>query len=258
MKRSKKYDNRLTLRDLYDQYWHCRDFEINNLWQRSIFLGTFLALCYTGYGVFFGKAFFDDKGKLALFTDFQNCATIPLICDPIALSHLIAVAIACVGAILSLLWIYMAKSSKAWQEVYEAAIAAIDMQPGFMPEKVVLNPLKENVGGFHMERLTKYGCNGEKEFSDCFLSPNGGGFSPSKINICLGQVSLVIWIIIGLIHILGIANNFIYFLFMGIVVAIILIVLFFTLNDLVKSKNLESKAPRLIYKEKIEKNGRKD
>lgn len=64
---SNRPSGELVLRDLYEQYWRCRDFEIKNLWQRSVFLGAFLILCFTGYGAFFGKAFFDDKGRLILF-----------------------------------------------------------------------------------------------------------------------------------------------------------------------------------------------
>lgn len=30
--------------------WHGRDFELSHLWQRSIFITTFIILIYTGYG----------------------------------------------------------------------------------------------------------------------------------------------------------------------------------------------------------------
>lgn len=40
-----------SLRRTLDRMYSCRDLEISNLWQRSIFLGTFLVLCFTGYGV---------------------------------------------------------------------------------------------------------------------------------------------------------------------------------------------------------------
>ncbi len=43
-KRDNEMSEKFSINDLYAQYWHCRDFEISHLWQRSIFLGTFLAL----------------------------------------------------------------------------------------------------------------------------------------------------------------------------------------------------------------------
>ena len=34
---------KLTSKDIYRAYWHCRDFEITHLWQRSVFLTAFIA-----------------------------------------------------------------------------------------------------------------------------------------------------------------------------------------------------------------------
>lgn len=41
----------ITTKDVRDQLWNCRDFELSHLWQRSIFLTTLLVLCLTAYGV---------------------------------------------------------------------------------------------------------------------------------------------------------------------------------------------------------------
>ena len=57
----------LSIKELYAQYWHCRDFEIQNLWQRSIFLGTFLILCFTGYGFFSVRLFLRTTVILSVF-----------------------------------------------------------------------------------------------------------------------------------------------------------------------------------------------
>ena len=40
----------LTERELYQELWQGRDFEINHLWQRSIFLGAFMVAIAAGYG----------------------------------------------------------------------------------------------------------------------------------------------------------------------------------------------------------------
>ena len=106
--------DKLVLRDLYEQYWRCRDFEIKNLWQRSIFLGAFLILCFTGYGAFFSKAFFDKDNQLIYFD--EECWK----------CHIFAMLIALLGVVFSRLWICLAKASKAWVEVYETAIRAIE------------------------------------------------------------------------------------------------------------------------------------
>ena len=42
----------------------------------------------------------------------------------------------------------------------------------------------------------------EIEFNDCLLNTKAGSFSPSKVNILIGQVSLWIWIICFVIHML--------------------------------------------------------
>lgn len=103
---------------------------------------------------------------------------------------------------MSVLWICLAKASKAWVEIYETAIASIDKEEGFMPV------MYKNVGGFHMENLAMYGANeftndgaGNAQFSNNLFSCKGGLFSPSKINICIGQISLVIWLLIVIVHI---------------------------------------------------------
>ena len=85
--------DKLVLRDLYEQYWRCRDFEIKNLWQRSIFLGAFLILCFTGYGAFFSKAFFDKDNQLIYFD--EECWK----------CHIFAMLIALLGVVFSRLWI---------------------------------------------------------------------------------------------------------------------------------------------------------
>ena len=41
---------KLTSKDIYRAYWHCRDFEITHLWQRSVFLTAFIVLCFSAYG----------------------------------------------------------------------------------------------------------------------------------------------------------------------------------------------------------------
>ena len=43
------------LNAVYERLQKNRELEIKNLWQRSIFLATFLVLCYTAYGALIGN-----------------------------------------------------------------------------------------------------------------------------------------------------------------------------------------------------------
>ena len=40
----------LTPKKIYEEVWACRNFELSNLWQRSVFLGTFMLAIVAGYG----------------------------------------------------------------------------------------------------------------------------------------------------------------------------------------------------------------
>ncbi len=171
----------LILRDLYEQYWRCRDFEIKNLWQRSIFLGAFLILCFTGYGAFFGKAFLNQSNNLYFFDESSwKC-------------HSIAMCLTVLGIIFSWLWICLAKASKAWVEVYENAIFAIEK------EMTNTNGLKNYVG-FQYDALPSYPQGGKPLFDNSIHSTNGGPFSPSRINIFIGQIALFIMQILFYTH----------------------------------------------------------
>ena len=163
--------DKLVLRDLYEQYWRCRDFEIKNLWQRSIFLGAFLILCFTGYGAFFSKAFFDKDNQLIYFD--EECWK----------CHIFAMLIALLGVVFSRLWICLAKASKAWVEVYETAIRAIE-------KKLSKNNILKNYIAFQYDNLPFYPQKGKHKFDTSLHSFKGGAFSPSRINIIIGYVAL--------------------------------------------------------------------
>ena len=106
---AKKNDNsdtgRIGYSDIYKGLWKCRDFELAHCWQRSVFLTAFLLACYAGYGAL-----------------IMQCLTIEETQLPFRVVNGIAFCICVVGILLSLLWIMMAKGSKAWYEKYESAI----------------------------------------------------------------------------------------------------------------------------------------
>lgn len=181
-RKENEMDIKITLKDAYEELWRCRDFELEHLWQRSIFLATLLVVVYAGYGSLIGCSL--DKGLCGKL--LVNCY---------------GFGIAFVGIILSLLWIMLAKGSKAWYERYESAIHKFTKIAGLDAlEKNLLfeNPKVEKVIAF------AYG-DDFRSFSPTVSSwlwnTKGGAYSPSKINIAIGQISFVIWLVAAFSHI---------------------------------------------------------
>ena len=234
-------EERLVLRDLYDNYWHCRDFEIKNLWQRSIFLGTFIALCFTGYGAFWGKAFFGKDGNLIIF-DKESM-----------MSHFFAALLTLLGLTFSQLWIFLAKASKAWVEIYERAICAIEIK---------MKGCLSNVVGFNYNQLDDYAQGGIHRFDGSIDSCHGGYFSPSRINIVIGKIAMLVMFIVLNFHLsvffIWIPDDYslfgfsqfgltLFFLLSFVVVKIIQESLFFIMSSLTKSETLKNKDPQSLW-----------
>lgn len=167
--------------DVYKRLWANRDFELTTFWQRSVFLGTFLTLSYTGYGALCLKLF-ETKGVGALWQA----------------GHFFAIGIACFGIIVSALWILMAKGSKLWYEWQETAIVAFT--DDIAPESAFDKGVRE-MAAFKIGWTAKFDNRWRDVKKDkSFLSPNGGPFSVSKVTICIGQLSLIGWVLIGISH----------------------------------------------------------
>lgn len=234
-------NDNLALRDLYENYWHCRDFEIRNLWQRSIFLGTFIVLCFTGYGAFWGEAFFGEVDGLIVFD--EKCV----------MNHFFAVLLTLLGLTFSQLWIFLAKASKAWVEIYERAICAIE------------NKMKGCLGnyvGFNYDQLDEYAQNGFYRFDGSVDSCRGGYFSPSRINIMIGKIAMLVMFIASYFHL---SVFFIWFsddcllfgfsrfgltccfLLSFVIVKIIQELIFFVMFLFTKSETLKNKDPKRLW-----------
>lgn len=180
----------ITLRDIHKILWMCRDFEINHLWQRSIFLAAFMTLLFTGYGVLFSK-FYD------YFSVSMPSSTALLVLSVASL------VLALLGVVFAVFWIMMAKGSKAWYEIYEKSICEIEgatkeakTKEGndddrYTNEKV--NQLREEnlLHGLLLKRA---------ECDNNIFSTNAGAYSVSRVNIAIGHVSLIFWIILYFAH----------------------------------------------------------
>ena len=191
---------------ILENLYRCRDLELNNLWQKSIFLGPFLILCFTGYGFLLDKLF--ERESFSLKT------------------NILCIVLCIVSAIFSMLWIYMFKGSKAQYELCERAIANYEQKELNIPYGYAMGTLRYN----------------EIEFDDNLLSTKAGKFSPSKINILIGQVSLWLWIYCFLFH-LGI--SFEGFKQISIIIVITIIILVFFLIA-IKSKLLSYIVPSFL------------
>lgn len=169
--------------DLYQELWHGRDLEITSLWQRSIFLGTFLIITYTGYGSLWlalighGNIITPSVRNYALSFGFMSLAGF--------------------GLVISILWIQMAKGSKRWYERYENSISKI-INNFDLENRVFSFP--EQPSGFN--EFPMHGSLVETDCDNSLLSTKAGGFSVSRVNIALGQVAFIIWRLLLVLHFL--------------------------------------------------------
>lgn len=172
-----KKDLERTLNQLY----RCRDLEITNLWQRSIFLTVFLTLTMSGYGIL-ASNFFTNNIFVTL-----NYKTL----------HLAAIALGLLGFILSIIWILMAKGSKAWYEVYAKAISEFEEE--FRKELRIPRIYLMGKVDFLDRDMQKKNNNGfyiNKKLSNI----DSGAYSVSKLNILIGWVFLVVWGVVIIFH----------------------------------------------------------
>ena len=215
---------------ILDNLYRCRDLEINNLWQKSIFLTPFLILCFTGYGFLLYELVKEDGFKYKELLKYENLVKYEQVINvdtSITKINILCIALCAVSALFSILWILMFKGSKAQFELCERAIANYEQKELKIPYGYAMGTLRHN----------------EIEFDDALLNTKAGKFSPSKVNIVIGQVSLWIWIYCLLFHIgiycgdLGIPEMILIFL---------IIILF-----LCSISNLLSKIVSLFFYEKV-------
>lgn len=176
MENSNNNEIKIDLKYTLDKLYKCRDLEISNLWQRSVFLSVFLILCFSAYGYI---------GIELLKVDFSD----PKSYSKVSIFNSGAIFILSVGIIFSIIWIMMSKASKAWYEVYENAITKFEEKYNSelgLPEDNIMGNM-----GFPQDKR-----------NDSIFSTNGGAFSPSRINILIGQISLYLLVLLILIHLI--------------------------------------------------------
>lgn len=177
-------DSKLTTKDAYHSYWHCRDFELTHLWQRSIFLATFLLFFCSAYGALFAKML----DNLLCTASDKWCSVFWLF------SHGAAILLSIIILVLACLWIMTAKASKLWYEIYENAIKAYTEDN----DHINVNDVDANkILGFRYENLKNY------EYpsgTDKLSASDGGSYSVSRINWAIGYMFLWIGRVLSMLH----------------------------------------------------------
>ena len=212
----RKKKDQVSLKEIRETFYKLRDFEISNLWQRSIFLSALLVLFFSSYGFLVSKLFEKEIGNALII-------------------HELCCAIALLAIVFSIIWIMMAKSSKAWYEVYERRICDIE-------KKKNLNiPLDYRMGA----DCTPWSLDSN------LLTTKPGRYSVSKLNTLIGIILMITWIMILILHYIGAiclfgspnskANCVIHTIVLVLLVVFFLVILITAaLNGWAKSKSLSS------------------
>lgn len=164
-------NGRINAKDLYEEMKDGRKFELEHLWQRSVFLGTFLVAIMAGYGSIIMKMYFEKS-------------------TPNSFQQGVASGICWLGIVFSMLWIMMAKGSKYWSERYETAIMWFEGSYKYYDD-------------ISDSDIPYYGSMPEpdkKRICDSLFSTFGGRYSMSKVNVAIGIVALIIWGFLCMLH----------------------------------------------------------
>jgi len=148
---------------LYKRYNECRDYQLKQFWENSKFVWAFLLVCFAAYGALF-------------MSKDINC---------ISKQHLrhAMLFVSSLGIALSFVWLWMARASKAWFEVFENVIWHIEDVQNKLEQNSDL--LIHNFWSIKREKFWK------GFFKNIFMAKP---FSPSKMVIGIGWNLIIIWI----------------------------------------------------------------
>ena len=222
-------EKKVTKHDLYEKLWASRDFEINHLWQRSIFLATFIVALFTLYfsalNAFLSpdNAFPDEAEAEISYRIITEPGDIPddnypylresaeitnvnneSMKDNPFFQLLAFDGICLFGFSFSVLWICMAKGSKYMYERHENGIGAAQEHKGFFADD-----LQNEIDVEWYENLWNAGQNGYiprhgalplSDYDFRMFKFNGARYSSSKINIAIGYIFVFAWILLSLLN----------------------------------------------------------
>ena len=244
-----------SLRDVYDELWRGRDFEISHLWQRSVFLAVFMLAIAGGYGTYMIKVMFPEgesniekicgtlKNEAKTHGDYRNCKRASIDIEKEEnlkvylkihesekkeqsgniekYKKLAPIFLTYLGIIFSMMWIMMAKGSKYWFEKYELGINKILKNKQFSKEDKEVNSGIANAVPHHGNLPEPK----DDDVCDYILSPLAGRYSGSKINITIGIVALLFWCCLNILHIHDVALDYIEYNLFSFSVSLVLAIL---------------------------------
>lgn len=180
-------------RELYEKLWQSRDFEISHLWQRSVFLATFIVLSFTAYVKIY-EVYFSNKCEL-----------------PHHIVFLIQNLVCIFGFCFAVLWICMARGSKYIYEGHEGGIND-SHERGFFDKDLDVEIKKERyedmVSGGTAQTVPRHGYLPLKDYNYESFSLKGSRFSSSKINIFMGYVFSYAWICLIILNVFLLNESF--------------------------------------------------
>ena len=240
-----KDGSKLGYKDVYERLWEGRDFEINHLWQRSIFLATFLVMIFTAYcGLWVAVIGAVSEEDLIPFPSVEIETRIDV--DGLYYSERIDgnksldvigmlknsggisagfIVISSLGALFSLLWVFMTKGSKYWYERHESALDYIYRKSALYEDSFNAEWIKEEFESRIEWRMTSHtpiqGHLPECKWNQSIYSVDGAAFSMSKVNIVIGQIFFIFWFCASMFHIVVSVMRLKCFTVISIVIAVL-------------------------------------
>ena len=232
-----KESTKITRKDIHHKLWEARDFEISHLWQRSIFLATFIVLLFTAYFSVLDKAIDNKKEYNAYSYELStgnmlrtNTSVISYeeenLSNKKLMTTIILEGICLMGFSFSTLWVCMARGSKYMYERIENGINTTYDDIDAWDPSIRAKIEKEycdclwNLGDYTW--MPRHGAQPLSRYNYKPLSTDGSTFSPSRINIIIGYVFMLAWMLLAIVPII----LFISCSIISIVITVLLVSLF--------------------------------
>lgn len=183
-----------TAKDIYEYNLKRYHFELEHLWQRSIFIAGFLIAIATSYGVFIKDCYlkcdkqYIETTKTKEVTKTENS-------NKILIKYIIPIGLSTLGIIFSILWVFMSKASKALQEQIEYALMQMREYQNLWKEGIeVFGRAYENF------IFGDPGLDPSNSPNNSLFSLSSGSFSVSKINTLIGLITFIVFFLCCTAH----------------------------------------------------------
>lgn len=192
------------LKEQYQQLYKERDVQMSKFWDNSKYIWGFLVVIFGAYGATLFK----------YFEGFKNCVCSSgkeLLTNNLTI---LLCGLCIIGALVSYLWVLLARGTKAWYEAFEIAIWELDDcsiisdADFFKDEKNIMGQYKRSEK-FYCIKTEKEANNTSnnndnkspnslKKWFKCrnLVGLNSAPFSQSKVNILLGWLTSIIWMLL--------------------------------------------------------------